>query len=375
MKRLTKAPKTSNINWLFYKDYFKDEKGNHLFRGGQETENLIAQKIENILNQKLIKLSPLPLDQYLDLTTIYPGLLIGSGYQHEIGGVAGEFQLGFFFDYTTGMPIVAGSSVKGVLRSAFPYNRDKLEKLKKQLKKRYKDDKKKVETEYQKIEEINLSKQNYIISCLDKDTVDISALQEEVFESRKDKFFDAFIIKSDNINESFLDDDYITPHNDEFKDPIPLRFLKVSPNVTFRFYFDLQDGIITEVEKLLLFDKILQDLGVGAKTNVGYGQLIGNDEKILKERQNKKAQEDAKQHRQRELENMSPIDRIFANNENNIVKIILMMQNDKINEFDTFKIELAKKIKIELQKNPKTWDRAKQKALKRKEFIELLLKE
>ncbi len=335
MKTLTKSPKTSNISWLFYKDYFKDEKGNHLFRSGRETESIISQKTENILNQKLVKLSPLPLEQYLDLTTIYPGLLIGSGYQHEIGGVAGEFQLGFFFDYTTGMPVVSGSSVKGVLRSVFKHH-------------------------------------EYIKEYLDKE-IDIEKLELEIFEARKDKFFDAFIIKSDNINEAFLDDDYITPHNDEFKDPVPLRFLKVSPNVTFRFYFDLRDGIITKVEKLLLFDKILQDLGVGAKTNVGYGQLIGTNEKVLKEQQDKIAKKDEEKQKQEVLKNMSPVDRIFADNDNNIVKIILIMQNGEINEFDTIKVELAQKIKQELQKNPKFWDRAKQKALKRKEFIESIL--
>jgi len=335
MKTLTKAPRTSNISWLFYKDYFKDDNGKHLFRSGRETEEIIANKTENILNQKLVKLSPLPLEQYLDLTTIYPGLLIGSGYQHEIGGVSGEFQLGFFFDYTTGMPVITGSSVKGVLRSAFEHH-------------------------------------SYIQECLGRE-LDVEKLKIEIFEARKDKFFDAFIIKSDNINETFLDDDYITPHNDEFKDPIPLRFLKVSPNVTFRFYFDLTGGLIKKEEKLLLFDKILQDLGVGAKTNVGYGQLIGNNEKEIQKQLDKKAKEQDKQQKQKELENLSPVDRIFAENDNNVVKIIQMMQNGEIEDYDTVKKDLALKVKKELQKNPKYWDKAKQKALKRKEFIKSIL--
>src|SRR5690606_9438219 len=58
-----------------------------------------------------------------ELYTTYPGLLIGSGYQHESGG-ENEFKIGFFFDYTTGLPQIPGSSVKGVLRSSFP-GRDK----------------------------------------------------------------------------------------------------------------------------------------------------------------------------------------------------------------------------------------------------------
>ena len=348
MKKLTNSPKTSNIGWLFYKDYFRDNKGNYLYRNNATTKELIEQKTENILNQKLVKLSPLPLEEYLDMTTIYPGLLIGSGYQHEIGGVDSEFQLGFFFDYTTGMPIISGSSVKGVLRSAF---KDK----------------------------------EYIKELLEDHDIDISKLEIEIFgsnnsdnevEKGQDIFFDAFIIKSNNINETFLDDDYITPHhNDPYKDPIPLRFLKVSPNVTFRFYFKLHDGVITREEKLLLFDKILQDFGVGAKTNVGYGQFTSDNETRIKELIKQKRKQLDKEAEEQRIQSLSPIDKIFEINDNDVVKIIQQMQNAEIQEYASIKIELAKKVKQELQKNPKTWDRAKQKALKRKEFIESILNE
>jgi len=66
--------------------------------------------------------------QSFELTTIYPGLLIGAGYSHpalkEIKksdrDEVGDFQLGFFFDHTTGLPVIPGSSVKGVLKSVFP---------------------------------------------------------------------------------------------------------------------------------------------------------------------------------------------------------------------------------------------------------------
>ena len=44
MKPLSKAPRTSNINWLFYKDYFKDDDEKYLFRSGRETEEIIAKK-------------------------------------------------------------------------------------------------------------------------------------------------------------------------------------------------------------------------------------------------------------------------------------------------------------------------------------------
>ena len=50
------------------------------------------------------------------------------------------------------------------------------------------------------------------------------------------------------------------------------------------------------------------------------------------------------------------------------------MQSGEIEEYEFIKIELAQKLKEELQKEPKTWEKAKQKALKRREFIETILK-
>ena len=54
-----------------------------------------------------------------ELTTTYPGLVLGTGYSHETG-TEGEFKLGFYFDWTTGLPVIPGSSVKGILRAAGP---------------------------------------------------------------------------------------------------------------------------------------------------------------------------------------------------------------------------------------------------------------
>jgi CRISPR-associated protein Cmr6 len=69
--------------------------------------------------------------------------------------------------------------------------------------------------------------------------------------------------------------DYITPHKDgPLKNPTPLPFLKILPGVTVNFQFQLHDGYYLKAKgKLELFRKILLDFGVGAKTNVGYGQF------------------------------------------------------------------------------------------------------
>jgi len=43
--------------------------------------------------------------------------------------------------------------------------------------------------------------------------------------------------------------------------------------VTFRFDFELCSGLISKSQKAKLFQEILADLGLGAKTNVGYGKF------------------------------------------------------------------------------------------------------
>jgi CRISPR-associated protein Cmr6 len=121
----------ANLGWQYYKNYYKDNPGAVMF----------ADRNETILNRKLklddVKDFILPKEyQGFLLKTTYPGLLIGSGYIHEAVGndksKTEAFKIGFFFDHITGMPYIPGSSVKGVLRSAFPLKDKKKEKYKKE---------------------------------------------------------------------------------------------------------------------------------------------------------------------------------------------------------------------------------------------------
>ena len=319
----------SNLGWLFYKDYFKDI--NYRDLDSEANEKIIQGKVENLLKQLVtIEEGEMLGNTHLKATTTYPGLILGSGNRHELPDVKGQAILGFSFDYTSGLPVIAGSSVKGVLRSAFKYP-------------------------------------EYITELL-QNRVDVEALEKEIFDNG-DIFFDAIIISSGKI----LEDDYITPHGDVFKNPIPLRFIKVAPDVEFLCDFELHDGLLTKEEKAELFSSILSDLGVGAKTNVGYGKFTNikiyetEEERLQREQE----QEDAVA---KALANMSPIERVFKMYENNPIKVILAMQSGEIEEYESIKIELAQKLKEELQKEPKTWEKAKQKALKRREFIETILK-
>ena len=279
----------SNLGWLFYKDYFNgiiyddfpraDEKTrefesrmtnkyqNELNKLGRppwdkdakkeweekkhcilyKNECLIKNKITNIINQSIaIEHDEIMGNTHLKATTTYPGLIMGSGNAHALPGIEGQAILGFYFDYTTGLPVIPGPSIKGVLRSAF-----KCQEYIKEL-----------------LSELHLD-----------DTIDIGKLELEIFGQRnesgstiqgKDIFFDATITSDGKI----LDDDYIAPHgSDPLKNPTPLRFIKVVPNVNFRFDFELQDGILNKSEKAKLFQNILENLGLGAKTNVGYGKF------------------------------------------------------------------------------------------------------
>ncbi|RLB77566.1 MAG: type III-B CRISPR module RAMP protein Cmr6 [Deltaproteobacteria bacterium] len=294
----------ANIGYLFYKSYydnFSPKDWSNLISAdegegeGKEKATIseLAQRSIAIINNNIIYYRfDSSLVDYLDLNritgnlsielkTTYPGLLLGSGYSHAAGRIDEEFKLGFYFDHTTGMPVIPGSSVKGIIRSAFPGSS-----------KSFTEDEKKQREQYIKW----ILKENHV-----EEDVDVYGLEMEIFmgkrtetqESGKKKFipvplaqrdifFDAYIIASENKGGVFMGEDFITPHKhksnpalDSFANPNPIKFLKILPGVTFRFQFDLKNnGKLQGFQKLKLFKKIILDLGVGAKTNVGYGHLV-----------------------------------------------------------------------------------------------------
>lgn len=225
---------SGNLGWLFYKDYFNGI--DYFDLENKKNEQIIQEKIENILMQSpTLSAGEILGAIRFNAKTTYPGLLLGSGNSHELPSVEGQAILGFHFDYTTGLPMIQGSSLKGVLRSTFEH-------------------------------------WEYIHEYTQLSRAEIETLEKEIFDNG-DIFYDATIIEADKDGK-ILGDDYITPHGDHpLKNPTPLRFIKVLPDVTFRFEFDLAEGVITKEKKSKLFQKILEDLGIGAKTNVGYGKF------------------------------------------------------------------------------------------------------
>ena len=109
---------------------------------------------------------------------------------------------------------------------------------------------------------------------------DIEELAENIFEHKGkatyDVFMDAIITGCTTKDGKFLSDDFITPqHKKPFGNPEPIQFMKVLPDVEFTFFFKFTECKCNGVDINLkeLFRCILEDIGIGAKTNVGYGQL------------------------------------------------------------------------------------------------------
>lgn len=230
--------KEGNLGYLFYKKMYEVNPN----RNGLNQSFLINKKVtESLLSSRI---SPFTQQGDFDLETTYPGLLLGTGYQHGIDKVfltdnknQTDIKVGFYFDYTTGMPVIPGSSIKGTIRSAFEHPRYVNELLSQVG-----------ATPFDKMEAIQ-------------------KLEKSFFECG-DVYFDAYPIG--NIS---MDFDYWTPHDDNPTiGPNPIKLLRVKPGVVYRFQFIIKDeSILNAEQKRKFIKKVILDLGLGAKTNHGYG--------------------------------------------------------------------------------------------------------
>jgi len=267
-----------NISWLFYKDYFR---GMTFEKDNESDKKLIKTKNAKLTEAKLVNIDAPFNMQRINAIIRYPGLVSGTGINHE-ANILGEFKLGVHFDYTFGMPVIYGSSIKGLLRSAFPESEVNINKVKDETKK-------------DKLLRLRDAKIDLVRRYLGKgfENMDVDKLRDNIFDGIKqidaegknsynsvyerDIFFDAVIVKTNKKNK-ILDSDSITPHKIPLQEPVPITFLKIASGCTIEFRFDLKpvkiNGIdVSASNKIALFKKILLDLGIGAKTNVGYGQL------------------------------------------------------------------------------------------------------
>ncbi|KAA6318936.1 hypothetical protein EZS27_031114 [termite gut metagenome] len=117
-----------NLHKFYYKDYFMDIDFGYLLEKESKASKEMIQKMQKRIEEKNANIQKASLHTTIEkpalsnkdfqLKVSYPGLVTGIGISHETG-IEGEFKLGVHFDYTYGMPVVYGSSVKGVLRNAF----------------------------------------------------------------------------------------------------------------------------------------------------------------------------------------------------------------------------------------------------------------
>jgi CRISPR-associated protein Cmr6 len=291
----------------FFNGYIDDDGYYH----PGKNQIILEQEFNKSLSGRLSVILP---NENLRFKTIYPGLTLGTGYTHETGEL-GEFKLGFFFDHATGYPCIPGSTVKGCLRGMFPQKeRDGVA-----------DKNEKYHYLASVIRKLPNLKEGFILEndlgeefdqqLTNKRTQFIDFLERELFDGEKperdengtpqkkdekiiykplcvyerDIFFDGYIVSTNHpaISRSayqnqkpFIGDDYITPHQNRkkpelspFTNPIPLMFLKILPEVTIQFQFNLKPGLLTKEQKEELFRQLLLDFGIGAKTNIGYGQF------------------------------------------------------------------------------------------------------
>lgn len=268
--------KDMNLGYIFYKEIYSDINRNSF----KEKYDKDIGVYELFFKPEDFKVG----EQNFILKTKYPGLLTGSGYIHGTGE-EDEFKLGFYFDYTSGLPIIPASSIKGTVRSIFK----KLEYNNKDVKEEMKSITKEVNNEALKYLKGILCK---FESLKGKEIHNklLEQIESEIFEGKKynsdsdnyenksmyerDVFFDAALNIYDNKRKQILSEDYITPHGNPLKEPKPLKFLKIAPDVYIKFRFDLKNGdVINKNEKMQLIKQIILDFGIGAKTSVGYGYL------------------------------------------------------------------------------------------------------
>lgn len=282
---------SGNLHKLYYRDYFRDVEFSFQEAGGDITISSDESKLKNsllissadksYLNEALKVFEPD--ESYVGsrfvLTVGYPGLVTGVGISHE-ARVKGEFKLGIHLDYTTGLPVIYGSTVKGVIRSAFA-EADLLSVLPVMI-----EDSSLPYDEINKLSGVLKSISGKLGSAkipLSETVLDIFGGNEDDNHSAycRDVFFDAYVCGLSDKQTSMLASDSITPHDgSQVKNPIPITFVRIASGSKIKFRFKLVESVLADgnvvlsvVEKEALYKSILVAFGVGAKTKVGYGRL------------------------------------------------------------------------------------------------------
>lgn len=203
----------------------------------------------------------------------YPGLVIGMSnplmcslkQNTNDDNQNDAFKTGFNFDYVTGLPYIPGSSIKGMLRASINKYKEDVENWLNEGRYSYEQQVKFPDDVINQLFGAGNDDQEKTIGK-DKKNTDVS---------KRDIFLDALIVAGDEDG-TILKSDYMTPHPSMFKNPIPIRILALKPNVKLQFHFLLFNDEIAGISKenrFELYKGLILELGIGAKTNTGYGCL------------------------------------------------------------------------------------------------------
>jgi CRISPR/Cas system CSM-associated protein Csm5 (group 7 of RAMP superfamily) len=91
--------------------------------------------------------------------------------------------------------------------------------------------------------------------------------------------------------------------------------------------------------------------------------------KVKREKEEAKAKAKKEAEQKAKLASMTPVQRLVESY-SDVAVLINDMKLGKIEDFESIKVELAEEVKKILQQKPKTWDKAKKKALDRRVYIE-----
>ncbi len=268
-----------NLGYFYYKGMYKSLSDEDLFNLIRGNEKLVNEKKEKVfkshiktLNQETetftddLQLSGYKLIEFV-LSTKEPGFLIGTGYHHEIPKLKEQFINGFEFDYTTGLPKIPGSSIKGAIRDMFPLSDEEIDNKLKKLN----------EDEKFVVKELNEGRKEEIVTLLknlfnkEYSLDDVLNLRDKIFNN-SDIFLDAEIMDSKDI----FKEEFFTPHKSKFENPVPLKFLTIRGGVKFRFRFLLLEDLdvfLSTNERAQLYKQAILLNGLGAKTNLNFGRF------------------------------------------------------------------------------------------------------
>lgn len=252
-----------NIGWAYYREYYhqiqeEETGGKKKILPGPFGDNTFFTGLKSgdyaPALQQLHERMELGANAWLEATLTGRGLITGVGINHNLG-IKEEWSFGFMFDFTTGIPFLPGSSLKGALR-AHASRKSILPLLKKHLG----------------------SGDSVIDQNLFIDRV-FSGLISEGSKNKKSipSFQQVHFLGGAPVGRFVLAKDTITPHKDPLQKPLPLPFLKMDRGTRLRFYFYLSEDIQVLYPKILdLFAEFISRYGLGAKTNYDFGRFDPN---------------------------------------------------------------------------------------------------